>query len=63
MSYIILGFALLALFHFIYEGILAPSFRMKLEHAAGSRAGNGQKPGAPREGRTAGANAGYVWRT
>ena len=30
MSYVILGFALLALFHFIYEGILAPSFRMKL---------------------------------
>jgi hypothetical protein len=30
MSYVIFGLAVLALFHFIYESILAPSFRMKL---------------------------------
>ena len=30
MSYVIFGLALLALFHFVYEAILAPSFRMKL---------------------------------
>jgi hypothetical protein len=30
MSYAIFGLALLALLHFVYESILAPSFRMKL---------------------------------
>jgi hypothetical protein len=30
MSYLIFGLALLALFHFVYESILAPSLRMKL---------------------------------
>ena len=30
MSYVIFALVLLALFHFVYESILAPSFRMKL---------------------------------
>lgn len=36
MSYAILSLALLALFHFIYESILAPSFRMKLHFELGA---------------------------
>ena len=30
MSYVLFGLLLLAFFHFVYESILAPSFRMKL---------------------------------
>lgn len=54
MSYIIFTFALLALFHFIYEGILAPSFRMKLRFDLCALQGDldrlsARQPGAPLE--------------